>query len=42
MEIPDRRKQIEEICRQSGISQDNVDEQLHVMIQERMRRGMPY
>jgi hypothetical protein len=42
MEIPDRRMQIEEICRQSGITPENVDEQLHVMIQERMRRGMPY
>ena len=42
MEIPDRRKQVEEICRQSGITPENVDEQLHGMIQERMRRGMPY
>jgi len=40
MEIPSRRKQVEELCRQSGITPDNVDEQLHGMIQERMRRGM--
>ena len=40
MEIPGRRKQVEELCRQSGITADNVDEQLHGMIQERMRRGM--
>lgn len=37
-----RRKQVEEICRQSGITSDNVDDQLHEMIQERMRRGMPF
>jgi len=42
MEIPDRRKQVEVICSQSGITPENVDEQLHAMIQERMRRGMPY
>jgi hypothetical protein len=40
MEIPGRRKQVEDICRQSKITADNVDEQLHVMIQERMRMGM--
>jgi hypothetical protein len=42
MEIPGRRKQVEEICRQSGITDENVDEQLHDMIQKRMRSGMPY
>lgn len=42
MKIPGRRRQVEEICRQSGITPDNVDEQLHEMIQERMRRGMSY
>jgi hypothetical protein len=42
MEIPGRCKQVEDICTQSGITPDNVDEQLHRMIQERMRLGMPY
>jgi hypothetical protein len=42
MERPGSRKQVEEICRQSGITADNVDEQLHDMIQKRMRSGMPY
>ncbi|MEI6209634.1 MAG: radical SAM protein [Desulfuromonadales bacterium] len=42
MEIPARRKQVEEICRQSGITPDNVDEQLHRIIQERMRCGMSF
>jgi hypothetical protein len=35
-----RWKQVEEICRQSGITPENVDVQLHEMVQERMRRGM--
>ncbi len=42
MEIPLRREQVEEICRQSGITDETVDEQLHDLIQERMRSGMPY
>ncbi len=42
MEIPGRRQHVEEICRQSGITPDNVDEKLHGMIQERMRRGMSF
>ena len=42
MEISGRRKQVEELCRQSGITPDNVDDQLHRMIQERMRRGMSF
>ncbi len=42
MEIPGRRKQVEEICRRSGITVNNVDELLHEMIQERMRSGMAY
>jgi len=40
MESSGRCRQVEDICRQSGITPDNVDEQLHGMIQERMRRGM--
>ena len=42
MESPGSRRQVEEICRQSKISAENVDEQLHDMIQQRMRSGMPY
>ena len=42
MEIPLRREQVEEICRQSGITDETVDEQLHDLIQKRMRSGMPY
>jgi hypothetical protein len=42
MDISGRREQVEEICRRSGITDDNVDEQLHEMIQERMKRGMFY
>jgi len=42
MDIPGRRTQVEEICRQSGITPENVDERLHWMIQERMRRGMSF
>ncbi len=40
MENSGRWKQVEEMCRQSGITPENVDEKLHEMIQERMRRGM--
>jgi len=42
MDKPGRRKQVEEICSQSGITSENVDEQLHEMIQQRMKSGMPY
>ena len=42
MERVGSRKQVEEICRQAGITSENVDEQLHDMIQKRMRSGMPY
>ena len=42
MEIPGRRRRVDEICRESGITGENVDELLHSMVQERMRSGMPY
>jgi hypothetical protein len=42
MKIAGRREQVEEICRKSGITPDNVDEMLHELVQERMRNGMPY
>lgn len=42
MRLPGRREQVEAICRQWGITLDNVDEMLHELVQERMRNGMPY
>ncbi len=42
MERTGSRRQVEEICRQSEITAENVDGQLHDMIQQRMRSGMPY
>lgn len=42
MKIEARRREVEEICLQAGITADNVDRQLHEMIQERMRKGMPF
>ena len=42
MGIPGRREEVEEICRESGITPDNADERIHEIVQERMRRGMPF
>lgn len=42
MQIPGRLEQAAELCRKSGITPDNVDQQIHDMIQERMRNGMPF
>lgn len=42
MAIPGRLAQVEEVCREYGINPGNVDEQLHEMVQERMRRGMAF
>lgn len=42
MQRDDRRKQVEDICRASGITPETADDMLHEMVQERMRRGMPY
>ena len=42
MAIPGRLAQVEELCREYGITPDNVDEQLHEMVQERMRRGLAF
>jgi len=42
MGISGRTKQVKDICQQSGITPDNVDERLYEIIQERMRSGMPY
>ena len=42
MKIPGRLEQVNEICRQSGITPDNADERIHEIVQERMRRGMPF
>lgn len=37
---PERVAPVREICRQSGITAANVDERVHAMMQERMRRGI--
>ncbi len=42
MEIPGRLEQVEQICRQSGITPANADERIHEIVQERMRNGMPF
>lgn len=41
MGIPGRIERVEEICRKAGITPENVDEQIHEMLQEQMRKGMP-
>lgn len=40
MQIPGRRAEVEGICRQYGITPENVDAKLNAMIQEQMKRGM--
>lgn len=40
MQIPGRRAEVEEICRQYGITPENVDAKLNAMIQEQLKRGM--
>ena len=42
MGIPGRLKQVQDICREYGMTPDNVDERLYEIVQERMRKGMPY
>jgi hypothetical protein len=42
MELPGRIAEVEEICRRSGITAQNADEQIHQIVQERMRNGMPF
>jgi len=42
MQIPGRLEQVTALCRQSDITPDNVDQQIHDMIQERMKMGMPF
>ncbi|MEI6306403.1 MAG: radical SAM protein, partial [Deltaproteobacteria bacterium] len=37
-----RVREVENICRQTGINVDNADERIHEIIQERMRMGMPF
>lgn len=37
---PERVGPVREICRQSGITAANVDERMHEMMQDRMRRGI--
>ena len=40
MQITDRRAQVEEVCRQLGITPGNVDAKINGIIQEGLRRGM--
>lgn len=40
MQIGGRRAQVEGICRQYGITPENVNDKINDMIQEQMRRGM--
>jgi len=42
MEIPGRQEEVAEMCRKSGITPDNADQRIHEIVQERMRRGLPY
>ncbi|TWJ33157.1 radical SAM protein [Geobacter argillaceus] len=42
MEIPGRLKQVRDICQEYGITPDNVDERLYEIVQDRMKKGMPY
>lgn len=39
---PERVRQVRQICRESGITPENGDRQIHEIVQERMRRGMPF
>jgi len=39
MKMPGRMEQVRAICRQSGITPQNADEQIHELLQERMKRG---
>lgn len=40
MKMPERLQLVQEICRKSSITAANVDEQLHEIVQDRLRRGM--
>ncbi|WP_243375407.1 radical SAM protein [Geotalea sp. SG265] len=42
MVAPGRMAQVREICRQSDITPANADERIHEIVQDRMRRGMPF
>lgn len=42
MGIPGRLKQVRDICQEYGITPENVDERLYEIVQDRMRKGMPY
>jgi hypothetical protein len=37
-----RLEEVREICRKSDITPDNADERIHEIVQDRMRRGMPF
>ncbi|MBJ6749507.1 radical SAM protein [Geomonas anaerohicana] len=40
LQHPERVAPVRETCRQAGITAGNVDERMHEMMQERMRRGL--
>lgn len=42
MRIPERSAQVAENCRKSEITQDNADQRIHDLVQERMRNGLPF
>jgi hypothetical protein len=42
MGIPGRLKQVRDICQEYGITPENVDARLYEIVQDRMKKGMPY
>ena len=42
MQLPGRLAEIDTLCRQHGLTPDNVDDKIHEMIQERMKMGMNF
>jgi hypothetical protein len=42
MNISGRLEQVKEICRESVITTENADDRIHEIVQERMKRGMPF
>lgn len=42
LELAGRLEQVREFCRSAGITPENADQQLHDLVQERMRKGLPF
>ncbi len=42
LESHGQREQVSEICRRSGVTADNADDRIHEIVQDSMRRGMPF